>query len=215
MSGSHILPTARVRLHAALWCVLGLACGDLGAQQRAQQRALAAREQYRGSLVVDLLVGGSPPERIALLDDAVTGVAVSAALGVGYAFPVWGGVDLTPRFESLVVGRRGRIGEHPYHSRSVRLGGGAQLGVRPSPGWRVAAGLNVRNERDVEDWDVRRIRNVRYAARLSASARFAPRWRATLLFERTLGSGGDSRFLSDPRRRIHAGLTYRLRASAP
>ena len=210
MSATRILPAGTGRLLGCLWGLLGLAA----VTARAQQRPIVAHEPARSSLVVDLLIGGSPPEEMTLLDEAVTGVALSAALGVGYELPLWGCIDLTPRFESLVVSRRGQIGSDAYRSRSVRFGGGGQLGVRPAPGWRVAAGLNVRNERDIEDWDVRRIRNVRYAARLTASADFAPRWRATVLFERTLGSGGDSRFLSDPRRRILAGLTYRLRAVA-
>lgn len=198
--------TARLSV-IALCAFLTLAA----ARARGQQDVVGEPAVSGGGLVLDALAGLALPEDLLVLGEPVTGAAASAVFGARYEIPVCGRLDVSPRLETILLGRRGRIGAAEYRSRSVRFGGGVQVGLRPQPGWRFATGFHVRNERDVEDWDVRRIRNVRFAARLTAAVELSPRWMATAVFERTLGSGSDSRFLSDPRRRVDAGVSYRLR----
>ena len=178
----------------------------LSAQARAASPGQAARGPHVG-----LYLGAGLPYTTHVLDAELTGGALLGTLQAGWTFPLGPDWRLAPSLEGMAVRRSGQLRGSSYDAAALRAGATVLVGRGLANRWVALAGATVRNERDLRELDVRRVRNFRLSARARLDYRLRGGLSAGLRVEGHFSDASDSRFVVDPRHHVAVGLTYSLR----
>lgn len=162
---------------------------------------------------VRLLAGAGVPSSLGFVERQTDGLALVSTLRLGYGGRLRGPLVYNLGVESLVAQRRGRLDEvKEYKVRTARVGVEGLVGLSlPATRLSAAAGLQVRNQSDVGDLELRRRDNLRIDLRLAADYPLVDRLHATAVLARDLRHRDDSHYLADPRHQVLVGVRYALR----
>ena len=200
------IPPAR-RRSLALW---GLLAWSIALGGETSGAVAAAQPPYWSA---GLRVGLGLPAAVTALGERVSGTAALATVELRRDWH-WGERWRAAASAGVLYARRsGEIAGSGFTAEVWRVVVAPRLGRRLAPRLTAFAGAELRNAKDVADFDIRTENNLRADLRLDVDLAVGPRVGAVATFTQHFGESDRARYVVDPRQQARLGLRYRFDTS--
>ncbi len=159
---------------------------------------------------VRLMGGAGLPSSLEFMGRETDGLALVSTLRLGYQGRIRGPFSYSLGVEGLLAQRTGNLTEvGTYKIRTARIGLEGLVGVLiPNTRLTAQVGLQMRNQVDLNELEIRRRDNLRFDLRLAASYPLSSQLHATAMVARHLRNRDDSHSFADPRHQASVGVVW-------